>query len=770
MTGTDPRRSRRGRKLLFALVMLLPPTLAGAQQRPFQVEEASIADIQNAIKSGATTCRQVVQAYIDRARAYNGQCTALVTEDGAAVPPMTGRISVGSPVKYPTKTVAIATLVPDYEHYIGTPLELGRMEATASDPTVMQQVGMRVGIPDAGQLNALETVNIRGERSVTCKGDFDRARSAGPLPAGAPAACEEFRKQPDALERAAELDRQYGRNPDLAALPMYCVAFTLKNWYDAKDIRSTGGNDVNFAMDVPTKDSPEIGDLRGKGAIILAVATANNVGGASSSSGPNKPARVMIDNTLQYGQWGGQACNPYDTARVPRGTSNGSGVSVAANLATCSICEQGSASCKGPASRNNIVNFLTTKGILMDGGITSKTPGDRAGIHCKTVADAALVLDAIKGYEKDDIYTAIPKALIPKEPYVSALVKDGASRPLRGVRIGVVREFMVKHTKNDSAISDLLDQEIKSVLRDKLGAELVESVDPLYADDPAVPNMKYTFQDAFAEVLPQVMPEYFWQKTRSGQLEFAVPGWDVTSVDYAVALSLHQAPLSPGINLRRASASLANPRSPFFINKYLKDRGDAKIADYKAWAANMKFENDEERAGILNALDDQDARPDANGVSYLKMQSAMRLVILKVMYENKIDAFVNPEHTLPPPLLGGPGEPDINGRQSHSCCAAFTALLGSPEIDVPAGYVTTVYNPQFVLSADRKEIEIVTGAVESKLEHPMPMSLMFWAGPGSDADLVKIASAYETATHHRVPPKDFGPLKPMATQSQSAGR
>ena len=56
------------------------------------------------------------------------------------------------------------------------------------------------------------------------------------------------------------------------------------------------------------------------------------------------------------------------------------------------------------------MNLLTTKGILMDGGIGSKSPGDRAGIHCKTVPDAVTVLDAIKGFETDDIFTAIPKA------------------------------------------------------------------------------------------------------------------------------------------------------------------------------------------------------------------------------------------------------------------------------------------------------------------------------------------------------------------------
>ena len=59
-------------------------------------------------------------------------------------------------------------------------------------------------------MNALGTLNIRGERSVTCKGDRDTAPGKGPLPPEAPAVCEEFRKQPDALERAAELDAQYG--------------------------------------------------------------------------------------------------------------------------------------------------------------------------------------------------------------------------------------------------------------------------------------------------------------------------------------------------------------------------------------------------------------------------------------------------------------------------------------------------------------------------------------------------------------------------------
>ena len=164
-----------------------------------------------------------------------------------------------------------------------------------------------------------------------------------------PAVCEEFRKQPDALERAAELDKQYGTKPDLEKLPMYCVAFSWKNWYDAKDMRATGGNDVNFAMDVPKVDSPDIADLRAKGAIIYAVATAATTTAARRRrAARQKPKSCVADGNFAYARWGGQPCNPYDTERVPRGTSGGSGVSVAANLVACSICEQGSAPAKGP--------------------------------------------------------------------------------------------------------------------------------------------------------------------------------------------------------------------------------------------------------------------------------------------------------------------------------------------------------------------------------------------------------------------------------------
>ncbi len=256
-----------------------------AMKKPFQLEEATIDELHRAIRAGETTCVAVVQHYIDRARAYNGVASVLVTEDGAPVPEAAGTVRAGAPLRFPTETVEAATLFPDLDKYEGPPLEFGRMEATASDPAVQQQYGMIAGIPDAGQLNALATLNIRGERSVTCHGDFDRHPSRGPLPPGAPPVCEQFRQLPDALERAAELDARYGRNPPLDEMPMYGVVFSFKDPFDTKDMRTTAGGDAAYDIDFPARDHILVEQLRGKGAIIFAKAVCTEYNGRAGNPG-----------------------------------------------------------------------------------------------------------------------------------------------------------------------------------------------------------------------------------------------------------------------------------------------------------------------------------------------------------------------------------------------------------------------------------------------------------------------------------------------------
>jgi amidase len=746
------------------------PGVAAQPRAAFEVEEATIASIHAAIISGQTTCRAVVQAYIDRAKAYNGVCTALLTPDGADIPSAAGYVRAGAPLVFPTKTVKASTILPDLDQYRGLPLDYGRMERTVSDPAVMAQRGMRVGIPNAGQLNALETFNIRGERSVTCKGAFDAHPSTGPLPAAAPPQCEAFRRQPDALERAAELDAQYGARPDLAALPMYCVVTAVKDPYDTKDMRTTANNDVNFAMDAPPVDATVVARLRAKGAIIYAKSVAHEFNGGPGDPGGAAAARTnLVPGQQTMGAWGGQPCNPYDTERVPRGSSGGSGVAVAANLVTIGICEQSGGSCQGPASRNGIATLLTTKGLLPDnGGIGYQWFNDRAGIHARTLADAARVLDALKDpaagyYDSRDPFTAVPRALVSAQPYASFAITDEGlranARPLQGIRIGILREHMVKRTPNDEAISDQMDREIKAVLHDRLGAELVESMTPGYPDDPDVPNMRYGFSDALSEILPWLMPEIFSRRSSRGELVFAVPGYDVTSYDYLLKLSRRQAPLTSAVTITNFESFGARPIPcalcadfAFDVDRYLMARGDARITNWAAWTANAKFRDDESRAGAENWVHFAARSAESKG-DRLARSDVARRALLRVMYENRIDVFVHPENTVPPPRIQGPmvGTNSLDG---------ITPFFQIPRIVVPAGTTDVVYEPRYALRADKRTYVSVLapGTPRSTLAHPMPVALTFFAGQGEEPVLIKVGTAYESATHHRRPPPAFGPV------------
>jgi Asp-tRNA(Asn)/Glu-tRNA(Gln) amidotransferase A subunit family amidase len=758
------------------MLLLLVPGIALAQagtspSAPFEIEEATIEGIHEAIRDGRTSCQGLVRAYVARARAYNGACTQLVTPDGAPVAPTTGPVRAGSPVRFPTSTVPVASILPDIDRYAGMPLDLGRMEPTVSEPDAQAQFGMVAGVPRAGQVNALSTLNLRGERSVTCPGACDAHPSTGELPANCPAACEAFRRQPDAVERAVELDAQYGVDPDLDRLPMYCIPLAFKDVYDTRDMRTTTAADIDFAMDAPPADATIVERLREKGAIVYAKANATEFNGGIGNPGGPASSTARYLGYAERSTWGGQACNPYDTERSPRGSSSGSGVAVSANLVTCAFCEQTGGSCKGPASRNGVVSLLTTKGLIPYGGAVGSNPlVDRAGLNCRTVKDAALVLDALRdsalGYfDPRDIYTALPEALASSEPYAGFVVDavpedqddDPSGKPLAGMRIGIVREYMVKHTLNDAAISDRIDGEIKSVLRDRLGATLVETVDPLYPDDPDVADMEYTFRDALAEILPIHMPEYFSTTTAAGTLEFAVPGHDVTSTRYLVQLAEGAAPLSPRINLRRVVLSPPSRSFAFHIDQYLARRGDERVTDMASLDANTKYFSAAAEAGSANWAALDDIRAEGN-TERMQMRAVLQLVLAKVMRENRLDVLVNPENTLPHQKVGGPSEPTVNGRGASGSTQTITALIGVPEIVVPAGFNDVVYEPRFVLNPAGDRYDAAPGYERSVLETPLPIGLMFWSGPGEEAAVLKAASAYEAATRHRVPPPDFGPL------------
>src|SRR5215467_340736 len=772
----------------------------------FRLEEATIDDLHAAIRAGEISCVQVVQHYLDRARAYNGVASVLVTEDGMPVDKATGVVRAGAPLLFPTETVAARTLLPDLDKYRGTPLELGRMEATASDPTVQQQYGMITGIRDAGQVNALATLNVRGERSVTCRGEFDRHPSLGPLPIGAPPVCEIFRHYPDALERAAELDARYGRNPDLATMPMYGVVFSFKDPFDTKDMRSTSGGDAAYDIDFPVRDHVLVEQLRNKGAIIYAKALATEYNGRAGNPGGRHEPRAVLPSTLGYQRstWGGNPANPYDTTRsASLGSSSGSGVSVSTNLVLASLGEETRASCRGPANHNAVALILPHKSLLgfTGGAIGADIYCDRSGILCRTIADCAKVLDALKDpvagyYDPRDPFTTVPRSSVLHTPYASHAQMSGAPGTLAVMRLGVIRESMVcaPGSKAELPIITAAAREIKTILGDRLGATLVESSDPLWRRDPEIEAMTTDFRRALARLVPVFMPELLFRLGPDGQpvfKEFAaaieptefLPGkifgtGTMQPIDYCVELAEER--IVPPVNLDIATIQEQELAMGFrfHIPQYLTRRAadwqareyTETLVDFPTLNARSKFWGDDQRAAFKNweeVTDMRNPHGQRQGVNErIMLRELLRRVDMMVLLENRLEALVRLHTPFPPGKIGGAGQPGIQQNLRRESFNGPNA--GLTEVLIPAGYVTTVYDPRFALSPDGTRYVAVTSDAPTTIPEPgLPFSLVFRAEPGKEDLLLRIASAYEAASQRRVPPPAFGPL-PM--QSHQATR
>jgi len=769
-----------------------------ANARPFRLEEATIDELHQAIKNGQVTCVAVVQNYIERARAYNGVASVLVTEDGALVPEATGTLRAMAPLRFPAQTVKASAILPELDKYTGPPLEFGRMEATASDPTVRQQYGMIAGKPDAGQLNALGTLNIRGERSVTCRGDFDRHPSEGPLPPGAPPVCEMFRRLPDALERAAELDALYGRNPDLAKMPMYGVAFSFKDPFDTKDMRTTAGGDAAYDIDFPARDHILVEQLRNKGAIIFAKAVCTEYNGRAGDPGGRHKAEKVLPSVLGYqrSSWAGNPANPYDTTRTASlGSSSGSGVSVSANLVMASLGEETRASTRGPANHNAVALILPHKSLLgfNGGAIGADIYCDRAGILARTIADAAKVLDALRDpeigyYDPRDPYTTVPRSSVLATPYASHTTVSGAPGSLVGMRIGVIRESMLVRPgeKATLPICTAAAVEIKTILGERLGAALVESSDPLWEPNRGLEAMNPDFRQALASLVPVFMPDLLFRLGPDGQplfkefaaaigpIEFA-PGkvfgtGTMTPIDYCVALAEGRVTSPANLDIATIQEQELAMMFGFHVNQYLwrraadwRARGYTEsLADFAALNARSKFWGDDGRAAFKNWEEVADPRNPLGGRQgvdeRIMLRELLRRVDMMVMLENRLDALVRLHTPLPPAKIGGAHDP-LGGRNNLRMESFYGPNAGLTEVLIPAGYVTTVYDPVFALSSDRTHYVSVASDTPTTLPPPgLPFSLVFRAEPGKEDVLLQIASAYEAASKRRIPPPAFGPL------------
>ncbi len=144
--------------------------------------------------------------------------------------------------------------------------------------------------------------------------------------------------------------------------------------------------------------------------------------------------------------------NPYDTSRVPGGSSGGSAAAVALGLAPFAIGTDTGGSIRQPASFCGVVGLKPTYGLVSRSGVIAMGSSlDCIGPLASSVSDAALVLDVMAGKDKLDATT------IDKDELG---YKDISAKPLKGVKIGVIDEYLSEHVDSDvtRAINQTIDK------------------------------------------------------------------------------------------------------------------------------------------------------------------------------------------------------------------------------------------------------------------------------------------------------------------------
>lgn len=204
----------------------------------------------------------------------------------------------------------------------------------------------------------------------------------------------------------------------------------------------------------PKDDATVIKKLKVCGAIILAKTAlpdfATSWFGFSSKSGETK--------------------NPYVLAHDPGGSSSGTAAAVAANLALVGVGEDTGGSIRLPSSFCNLVGGRVTPGLISrDGTSPLVVFQDTAGPMARTVTDAALLLDAMVGYDPKDEYTTAALIAGHKGSYTDVL--DAES--LKGARLGVIRNAF---GSDDDPASAKVNKVIATALdaAKDAGAELID--------------------------------------------------------------------------------------------------------------------------------------------------------------------------------------------------------------------------------------------------------------------------------------------------------
>jgi len=610
-------------------------------------------------------------------------------------------------------------------------------------------------IPHAKGINALSTLNLRPATLKAWGFDTHHGRSMTDLVDNDP-------NLPDALETAAKLDAYFAKTGKLMG-PLHGVVFALKDQYCTIDMRSTSGADAFYANDRPPFDSTFVKRLRDAGAIILAKANLSEYA-----------------DGIPRSSFGGVFANPYDTERNPGVSSAGSGTAVGANLVTCGIAEETGGSIRGPANKNSCVGIAGTEELVPRFGMIQQGIQTRVGPVCRTVEDAARVLQVIAGYDSSDPLSAFADGRLPDQPYQTF----AHPKSLKGFRIGVIREYMDKKlfTKSDEESIDIINRAIEDLR--KLGATIVDPGEGgelftkyIQALQPMLLNAAYEKQhpemfpydadgkpvgDHIATLIDLVMdpskaPGKFTLRDLGG---FGGAGRRAAGAA-AVADGTPPAP-TPG-------SGMAVGEARFEYNVWLRQRGDKNIKTLTDLYNKASFYTDPNFGTQKASLTNSDKARTFEMAERMQRRFMTQEALLQAYADMNLDAVVSPTSNIPPQKLGAPNEPTVNGRASD-LWSGPGLTQGMPCITVPAGFTTEVYDrirdpnapppppgwarsPGYGAGA-AQEPTVLIGPTPAVL----PVGMDICGRPFSEPILIAIAGAYQDATRHRHAPPDFGPL------------
>ena len=241
--------------------------------------------------------------------------------------------------------------------------------------------------------------------------------------------------------RAAEREIAAGRYRG----PLHGVPVAVKDLCDTAGVRTTAGTRV-MATRVPDRDATVVARLRAAGAVLLGKLAMTE--GAYAEHHPDYTAPV----------------NPWNSAAWTGVSSSGSGVATAAGLCFASLGSDTGGSIRFPSAMNGLVGIKPTYGRVPVTGVFPMAASlDHVGPMCRTVADAAVVLQTIAGRDDEDPTSALE----PISDYTGAA--GAASHGIAGLRIGVDRRGL---EDLDAEICAKFDTAMRALAA--LGAKVVD--------------------------------------------------------------------------------------------------------------------------------------------------------------------------------------------------------------------------------------------------------------------------------------------------------